>query len=99
MTYPPMPNDEQKKAAALAALRFIEPGMKLGLGTGSRAQQFINGIGAMVKDGFNVVCVPTSQATRAQAASLGIALTTLDETPLLDLTVDGADEFDAGLTL
>jgi len=52
-----------------------------------------------VKQGLDVICVPTSEATYAQAKSLGIPLTTLDETPALDLTVDGADEIDPELNL
>ncbi len=91
--------DEQKKAAAKAAMHFVKPGMKLGLGTGSTARHFVDCIGDMVKVGFSVTCVPTSEATRKQATSLGIPLTTLDETPRLDLTVDGADEIDDELTL
>jgi ribose 5-phosphate isomerase A len=91
--------DEQKRAAAKAALHFVKPGMKLGLGTGSTARHFVDCIGDMVKAGFTVTCVPTSEATRAQAQSLGIPLTTLDESPQLDLTVDGADELDSSLTL
>ena len=94
-----MTPDEQKRAAAKAALHFVKPGMKLGLGTGSTAKHFVDCIGDMVKAGFDVRCVPTSEATRMQAASLGIPLTTLDETPELDLCVDGADEFDGALNL
>jgi ribose 5-phosphate isomerase A len=91
--------DEQKRAAAKAALHFVKPGMKLGLGTGSTAKHFVDCIGDMVKAGFEVRCVPTSEATRMQAAALGIPLTTLDETPELDLCVDGADELDGQLSL
>lgn len=91
--------DDQKKAAAKAALRFVKPGMKIGLGTGSTAKHFVDYLGDMVTAGLSVTCVPTSETTRKQAESLGIPLTTLDETPQLDLTVDGADEFDDALTL
>ena len=73
--------------------------MKLGLGTGSTAAKFVDLLGAKVKAGFDVVCVPTSEATRVQAAALGIKLSTLDDTPFLDLTVDGADEIDGDLRL
>jgi ribose 5-phosphate isomerase A len=73
--------------------------MRLGLGTGSTAAHFVDLLGARVREGLEVVCVPTSERTRAQAESLGIPLSTLDETPQLDLTVDGADEFDAALRL
>ncbi len=88
-----------KLAAAQRALAFIEPGMKLGLGTGSTAAKLVELLGAEVKRGLAVTCVPTSEATRSQALALGIALSTLDETPFLDLTIDGADEFDGMLRL
>lgn len=91
--------DQMKLAAAERALEFVEPKMRLGLGTGSTAAKFVDLLGARVRDGLDVVAVPTSEATRAQAAELGIPLTTLDETPLLDLTVDGADELDGALRL
>ena len=90
-----MTADDQKKAAARAALEYVKPGMKLGLGTGSTAKHFVNLIGEKVKAGLDVLCVPTSEETRKQAESLGIPLTTLDAHSFLDLTVDGADEFDA----
>ena len=73
--------------------------MRLGLGTGSTAAPFVEEVGARVRDGLNVICVPTSEATRARAEALNIPLTTLDETPHLDLTVDGADEIDDQLRL
>ena len=94
-----MSADDDKRAAAVRALIFVEPGMKLGLGTGSTAAHFVDLLGARVKAGLDVLCVPTSEATRAQADALGIMLTTLDETPELDLTVDGADELDNALRL
>ena len=73
--------------------------MRLGLGTGSTATEFVDLLGARVKDGLDIVCVPTSERTRRQAEDLGIRLSTLDDTPELDLTVDGADEFDPLLRL
>ncbi|HET9902358.1 MAG TPA: ribose-5-phosphate isomerase RpiA [Xanthobacteraceae bacterium] len=91
--------DDQKRAAALAALDFVEPGMRLGLGTGSTAAHFVAALGDRVRQGLAVIGVPTSEATRAQAEALGIPLTTLDETPELDLTVDGADEIAPDLSL
>jgi ribose 5-phosphate isomerase A len=94
-----MSNDDWKRQAAEQALSYVEDGMKLGLGTGSTAARFVELIGAKVKQGLKVVCVPTSEATRAQAAGLGIPLATLDEHPALDLTVDGADEIDEELRL
>ena len=94
-----MSNDDWKRLAAEHAIKHVEPGMKLGLGTGSTAAKFVDLLGEKVKGGLNVVCVPTSEATRAQAAGLGIKLSTLDETPFLDVTVDGADEIDGELRL
>jgi ribose 5-phosphate isomerase A len=91
--------ETQKRAAAERALDFVQPGMRLGLGTGSTAAHFIDLLGQRVRAGLNVVAVPTSETTRAQAERLGIALTTLDETPQLDLTIDGADEIAPDLTL
>ena len=94
-----MTSDEMKRMAALKAAELVQDGMRLGLGTGSTARHFVDAVGEKVRAGMRLVCVPTSEATRAHAESLGIPLTTLDETPELDLTVDGADEFDDQLRL
>jgi ribose 5-phosphate isomerase A len=91
--------EEQKRAAAARALDFVRPGMRLGLGTGSTAYHLVDLLGARVRQGLDVIAVPTSEATRAQAHGLGIKLTTLDETPELDLAIDGADEIAPDLTL
>jgi ribose 5-phosphate isomerase A len=91
--------DAYKRAAAARAVEFVRPGMRLGLGTGSTAQHFVELLAERVRAGLHVVAVPTSEATRALAGRLGIALTTLDDTPELDLTVDGADEIAPDLTL
>lgn len=91
--------DALKREAARRALDHVRPGMKLGLGTGSTAAHFVDLLGEKVRSGFEVVGVPTSEATRKQAEAAGIRLTTLDETPELDLTVDGADELDPALNL
>lgn len=91
--------DDLKESAARAAIDLVEDGMRLGLGTGSTAARFVAALGERVKRGLNIVCVPTSEATRAQAERLGIPLTTLDATPQLDLTIDGADEIDDQLRL
>ena len=89
-------SDNLKRAAAAAAMAFVRPGMRLGLGTGSTAAHFVDLLGAAGHDG---PCVPTSEATRTQAARLGLKLAMLDDFPRLDLTVDGADEFDDALRL
>jgi ribose 5-phosphate isomerase A len=94
-----MSQDALKVAAAERALAFVEPGMRLGLGTGSTAAKFVDALGRKVAAGLDVVCVATSEATQVQAEKLGIRMSTLDETPFLDLTVDGADEIDGELRL
>jgi ribose 5-phosphate isomerase A len=91
--------EAQKRAAAARAVEFVQPGMRLGLGTGSTAKHFVELLSERVHAGLDVIGVPTSEATRALAGKLGIKLTTLDETPELDLTVDGADEIAPDLTL
>ena len=91
--------EAHKRAAAAKAVDFVRSGMRLGLGTGSTARHFVELLAERVRAGLKVSAVPTSEATRAQAQRLGIALTTLDETPELDLTVDGADEIAPDLTL
>jgi ribose 5-phosphate isomerase A len=92
-------SETQKRAAALAALDYLEDGMRLGLGTGSTASLFVEALASKVHQGWKLTCVPTSETTRRQAESLGLTLSTLDETPLLDLAVDGADEIDGNLNL
>ena len=91
--------DSQKRAAAARALQFVEPGMRLGLGTGSTARHFVELLAERVRAGLRIVAVPTSESTRRDAQRLGVPLTTLDETPALDLTVDGADEIAPDLSL
>ena len=94
-----MDSDQQKRAAAARAVEFVRPGMRLGLGTGSTAKHLVDLLGERVRGGLDIVAVPTSEATHRQAVSCGIPLTTLDETPALDLTIDGADEISPDLTL
>ena len=94
-----MSPDDLKKLAAARALEMVRPGMRLGLGTGSTAKHFVALLGQRVAHGLDVVCVATSEATQAQATALNITMSTLDETPELDLTVDGADEIDHDLRL
>jgi ribose 5-phosphate isomerase A len=94
-----MSSDELKRAAAHAALGLIQPGMRVGLGTGSTAGHFVEALARKYHTGMAVACVPTSEATQRLAESLGLPLTTLDEFPALDITVDGADEIDPELRL
>ena len=94
-----MSPDDLKKLAAARALELVRPGMRLGLGTGSTAKHFVAQLGERVAAGLDVLCVTTSEVTQAQASSLAIPLSTLDETPELDLAIDGADEIDSDLRL
>jgi len=91
--------DSLKRAAAAKALEFVRPGMKLGLGTGSTAEAFLELLGPRVQSGLKIVCVPTSERTAQKARVLGIALGDLDALAPLDLTIDGADEADGDLNL
>jgi ribose 5-phosphate isomerase A len=91
--------DGLKRQAAARALEQVRDGMKLGLGTGSTAKHFVELLGMRVRDGLNVIGVPTSEATGTDAIRCGIALTTLDDIDRLDLTVDGADEIDPAFHL
>jgi ribose 5-phosphate isomerase A len=91
--------EAQKRAAAARALDFVRPGMRLGLGTGSTARHFVELLAERVRAGLSVIAVPTSEATGQVAEEFGVPLTTLDDIPELDLTVDGADEIAPDLTL
>lgn len=88
-----------KRTAAVAASDRVTDGMVLGLGTGSTVRYAIERVGQRVAEGWNLVAVPTSRATAELAESLEIPLTTLEEHPDLDLTIDGADEVDPRLNL
>jgi len=91
--------EAQKRAAAARALELVRPGMRLGLGSGSTAKHFVELLAERVRGGLDVIGVPTSEGTRSDAERLGVPLTSLDETPELDLTVDGADEIAHDLSL
>jgi ribose 5-phosphate isomerase A len=96
---PELSPDDSKQLAAAKALELVTPGMRLGLGTGTTAAHFVALLGARVAKGLDVICVPTSERTRTLAALHAIPLSTIDALPELDLTVDGADEFDPKLRL
>jgi ribose 5-phosphate isomerase A len=93
-----MSDDLKRKAAALA-LEQVQSGMRLGLGTGSTARHFVDLLGEKVAQGFDCICVPTSEATAAQARELNIPLSDLETLDRLDITVDGADEINPDLNL
>ncbi len=86
-----------KRAAAAKALEYVTEGMKLGLGTGSTAEEFVELLGPRVRGGMKVLAVPTSERTAQKARALGMTLSPLDELAPLDVTVDGADEIDRDL--
>ena len=90
---------EMKIKAAAAALEFVEDGMRLGIGTGSTAEEFVRLLAEKVAGGFKVEGVPTSERTARLCLELGVPLKSLDELPELDLTIDGADEVDSALRL
>lgn len=86
--------DDLKRQAAERAVAFVKPGMVVGLGTGSTAVHAVNAIGQLLQDGrlHNIVAIPTSEATARNAQKWGIPLTTFDDHPAIDVTIDGADE-------
>lgn len=90
---------QKKQAAAKAALEHVEDGMRLGIGTGSTAEAFVEELAKAVAGGLSIIGVPTSERTAELCKRLSVPLTTLNETPELDLTIDGADEIDPQLRL
>jgi ribose 5-phosphate isomerase A len=88
--------DDQKRAAGEAAAALVKSGMVVGLGTGSVAAWFVR---ALAERRLDIIGVPTSNATAELAASLGIAIKSLDEIRSIDLTVDGGDEIGPALSL
>jgi ribose 5-phosphate isomerase A len=94
-----MANDQEKQAAARASLRFVRDGDVVGLGTGSTAAYVIRFLAEQVHAGLRIRGIPTSSQTRELARTGQIPLTTLDEVQRIDVTIDGADEFDPQLNL
>jgi ribose 5-phosphate isomerase A len=94
------PAERGKYVCALRAAQLVKSGMKVGLGTGSTAYWLVKHLGRMVREeGLQIQGVPTSTRTKEQAIAEGIDMITLDQAGWLDLTIDGADEFDAEFTL
>jgi len=93
--------EDQKQAAGELAASWVETGMIVGLGTGSTAVHAIRAIGARIESGElrEVLAIPTSRASEAEAIVHNVPLTSLAEHPVVDLTIDGADEVDASLDL
>jgi ribose 5-phosphate isomerase A len=94
-----MANEAEKEAAARASLKYVRDGLIVGLGTGSTATIAIRYLGERVRDGLKIRGIPTSIASRDLAVQLGIPLTNFDAVQEIDVTIDGADEFDPALNL
>src|SRR5437016_4077545 len=98
-TMDPTLRDQEKQTAARAAVQLIESGNIVGLGSGSTAAFAVRFLAEHVREGLKIVGVPTSLQTQHLAEQLGIPLTTLDEHPVIDIDIDGADEIDPQLNL
>jgi ribose 5-phosphate isomerase A len=94
-----MANEAEKEAAGRAGAKLVRDGDVVGLGTGSTAYFAVVALGERVKAGLKIVGIPTSVQTADLARGVGIQLTTLDEHPEIDITIDGADELDPKLNL
>lgn len=94
-----MTQDEAKLLAAKRAVEFVRDGMNVGLGTGTTATLFIRELGKAVAGGLRIQAIATSDASRELALQLGIPITNFNDTPVLDVNVDGADEVAPGLAL
>ncbi len=94
-----MANESEKELAGRAAAQLVCDGDIVGLGTGSTAYFAIIALGERVKAGLKITGIPTSNATAELARSVGIPLTTLDQNPVIDIVIDGADEIDPHLNL
>lgn len=99
MTKDLSPIDKAKYVAAKRSVEFIEDGMRVGMGTGSTAAWMVRCLGELVQGGMKIKGVPTSNRTAELARELGIEVITLDQAKWLDVTIDGADEFDPNLNL
>src|SRR5262245_7687326 len=95
----PLDQNALKRVAAARALDFVQDGMKLGLGTGSTAEAFLDLLAERVRGGLRVIGTPTSERTREKASALSIPVAELDNLAPLDLVIDGADEADHNLHL
>src|SRR5580704_7358112 len=94
-----MTQDEAKLLVAKRAMELVSDGMRVGLGTGSTATLFIHELGKAVQGGLRIEAIATSDKSSALAKEVGIPLTNFDDTPALDVNVDGADEVAPGLAL
>ena len=92
-------DDAKIRVAAYAVETFVEPGMRLGLGSGSTSMAMVRVLGERVRNGLDIVGVATSSTTRSLALEQEIRVIDLDEAGELDLTLDGADEIDGDLQM
>ncbi len=92
-------SDKLKEIAARKAVEQVLDGMVVGLGTGSSSNFAIQALGERVAEGLSIVAVPTSEASARLAEQLGLDLQSLEDNPVIDLTIDGADEVDPQLEL
>lgn len=90
---------DPKEVAGRKAAEYVNDGMVVGLGTGSTAVHLIRALGERVAGGLQIQAIPTSEASARLAAELGIELISLEDNPVVDLTIDGADEVDPTLQL
>jgi ribose 5-phosphate isomerase A len=95
----PVDSSSLKQAAAARALDFVRDGMKVGLGTGTTAEAFLDVLAPRVRGGLNITAAATSERTAIKAKSLGIPVAPLEQLAPLDVTIDGADETDRDLNL
>lgn len=91
--------ENEKRNAAIAAIDYVQDGMTLGLGTGSTAKYFIDALGEKITEGWSISGIPTSEETERLARAAGIDIIIPDETTIIDVAVDGADEASPDLTL
>jgi ribose 5-phosphate isomerase A len=98
MAFDPV-RESHKRAAAARAVDYVKDGMKVGLGTGSTAEAFLDLLAPRLGDGMKISGIATSKRTEERARALGIPIEDLDKLAPLDLTVDGADEADSELNL
>src|SRR5215475_1478724 len=94
-----MANDAEKQAAARASLKYVRNGQIVGLGSGSTATFAIRMMGEPVREGMKIRGIPSSIASRDLAIELGIPLITFEDAQQIDVTIDGADEFDPHMNL
>lgn len=91
---------EAKKKAALEAIKHVKDGFIVGLGSGSTAAFAIEGLGERIKkEKISILGVPSSMQAYQLAIEYGVPLTTLDEHPVIDITIDGADQVSPQLWL